>query len=522
MIYRFDQCVVDVERLELRRDGVLVTVEPQVFSLLIHLIENRHHVVSKDDLIEVVWHGRIVSDATLSSRINAARKAVGDNGRQQSVIRTAPRRGFRFVAELADQTTDNTSGEVAEPVDGDASPTGNATGFPVVAVLPFTNRSNASDDEYFSDGLTEDIITELARFRDLRVISRNSTFQYKGQSVDVSAIGKELGAGFVVEGSVRRAGDRLRITAQLVECGNGTHLWAERYDRGIEDLFALQDELTRMIAATLGARLHDTGLERSRIKNAADLDAYDCVLRARQFLAGPDETAHADARDLLERAIELDPSNANAFAQLANIYLAEYRFDFNSRPDPVGRAMAMAQESIELDPQNATAHCWLAIVHFFRGENARFMTEAERALALNPNDAETLANIGHYIAFSGEFERGCELMSQAIALNPLHAGWYHFAFARRAYDARDYALTLAEIDRVDMPEFYWTRMLRVSALGQLGDVAGAADAYTQLEAIRPDFDLRREIAKWNTASDDAAHLIAGWSKAQLPLPEDAG
>tara|TARA_R110002110_G_scaffold284987_2_gene499305 strand:- start:60106 stop:61665 length:1560 start_codon:yes stop_codon:yes gene_type:complete len=516
MIYHFEQCIMDTERLELRLDDALVTVEPQVFSLLVHLIENRDHVVSKDALIDAVWQGRIVSDATLSSRINAARKAVGDSGRAQTVIRTAPRRGFRFVADLVDSDggTIAAAGHLEPAV---AKPA--MTGHPVVAVLPFTNMSSASEDEYFSDGLTEDIITELARFRDLRVISRNSTFQYKGCSVDVAEIGTVLGAGFVVEGSVRRSGDRLRISAQLVECEKGTHLWAERYDRGIEDLFALQDELTRMIAATLGARLQDMGLERSRIKNSADLDAHDCVLRARQFLAGPDETAHADARDLLERAIELDPSNADAFAQLANVYLAEHRFEFNPRPDPVGRAMVAAQESIKLDPQNATAHCWLAIVHFFRRENERFMTEANRALALNPNDAETLANIGHYVAFSGAFDRGCELMAQAIVLNPLHAGWYHFSFARRAYDMRDYDLTLAEIDRVDMPEFYWTRMLRVSALGQLGDVAGAAATYAQLEALRPDFDLRREITKWNAASDDAAHLIEGWEKAKLPLSE---
>ena len=258
----------------MRRDGELITVEPQVFSLIVHLIENRDHVVSKDALIDEVWHGRIVSDATLSSRINAARRAVGDSGRAQSVIRTAPRRGFRFVADLITEdssvSTDNDADLSTRHVLGRSGP-------PVVAVLPFTNMSSASEDEYFSDGLTEDIITELARFRDLRVISRNSTFQYKGRSVDVAEIGAVLGAGFVVEGSVRRAGNQLRITAQLVECANGTHLWAERYDRDMQDLFALQDELTRTIAATLGVRLQDMGLERSRIKNPTDLDAYDCV-----------------------------------------------------------------------------------------------------------------------------------------------------------------------------------------------------------------------------------------------------
>lgn len=393
-----------------------------------------------------------------------------------------------------------------------------ASSRPVIAILPFTNMSSAAEDEYFSDGLTEDAITELARFRDLRVISRNSTFQYKDRAVDVAQIGTELGAGYLVEGSVRRAGDRLRVTAQLIEASTGTHLWAERYDRSIEDVFAVQDELTRTIAATLGARLHDAGLERTLAKSAADLDAYDCVLRARRFLAGPDESAHAEARDLLERAISLDPSYADAFALLSSIYLAEYRFDFNPRPDPVGRAMTAAQKAIELDPQNATAHCWLAIVHFFRRENERFVAEANRALALNPNDAETLANIGHYYAFMGEFERGCALMDQAIALNPLHPGWYHFSFARRAYNTGDYEEALAQVDRIDLPKFYWTWLMRIAALGQLGDDNGASAAISRLREIRPDLDVRAEVLKWNPSFDDCEHIVDGLRKAGLPVP----
>lgn len=518
MIYRFGLCEIDIERLELRVDGALQAIEPQVFSLLKHLIENRDKVVSKDEMIAAVWNGRIVSDATLSSRINAARKAVGDTGRSQSVIRTYARRGFRFVADLeTDPSTDDAdNASTNNQIPPLARGTGKASGGrPVVAVLPFTNMSSDADDVYFSDGLTEDIITELARFRDLRIISRNSTFQYNPQNTSMDLVGSELGAGFIVEGSVRRSKDRLRVSAQLVECDAGTHLWAERYDRSIEDIFEVQDELTSMIAATLGARLHEVGRERSLTKHTADLGAYDCVLRARPFLDGPGEAAHGEARDLLERAVELDNSYADAYALLANVYLAEYRFEFNALPNPVERAMAMAQKSIEIDPQNATAHCWLAIVYFFCKENELFVVEARRALALNPNDAEMLANIGHYFAFMGEFDRGCELLEQAIALNPLHASWYHFSFARRAYSIRDYKAALAYSGLIALPDFYWSWMLRIAILGQLGEKSEAAIAAARLYEIRPDFDMRAEVSKWNTAADDATHLVEGWEKAGI-------
>ena len=174
---------------------------------------------------------------------------------------------------------------------------------------------------------------------------------------------------------------------------------------------------------------------------------------------------HAEARDLLEKAVALDPNSADAHALLANVYLAEHRFDTNPQPDPIGRALAMAQTATRLDPQNAYARCWLAIVYFFRGENDTFEAEAGRALALNPNDPEILADIGHYLAFMGAFERGVELSRRAQALNPLHPGWYYFSFARRHYDARDYEAVLADVERIALPHFYWTHLLRAAAFG---------------------------------------------------------
>jgi TolB-like protein len=384
---------------------------------------------------------------------------------------------------------------------------------PIIAVLPFENMSRAEEDEYFADGLTEDILTALARFRELLVIARNSTFQYKGRAVDVPQVGRELGAGYVVEGSVRRAANRVRITAQLIRAADGTHLWAERYDRDMEDIFAVQDEVTQTIAAALGVRLQDAARELALRKSPADLNAYDCVLRARRYTVTMSGDEHAQARDLLEKAVALDPNYADAYALLANVYLAEYRFDTNPRPDPIERAMAMVQKAIELDPQSAYARSWLAIVHFFRHENESFEAEAQRALALNPNDPATLAELGHYYAFMGQFERGAELTRRAIALNPLHPGWYHFCFARKHLAEHDHAAAIADVRKINLPDFYWSWLIEAAALGHMGETKGAADALEKIRALVPGFDPRAELHKWNATPDDFEHIMEGLRKA---------
>lgn len=511
MIYRFGDCELDLELYELRRDGRRCKVEPQVFDLLVFLVRNADRVVTKDEVIDEIWQGRIVTEATISTCLKAARQAVGDDGRAQRLIKTVHGRGFRFVAEL--EKPGPTAVAPAAPArSGEPSWAGDK---PVLAVLPFDNMS-AEGDAYFADGLTEDIITNLSRFRDLLVIARTSTFRFKGRQVDLSELRAELHADYFVEGSVRRAGTRVRITAQLIDATTGVHLWADSYDREMEDIFAIQDEVTRTIAATLGVKIQDVALRRALKKSPTELDAYDCVLRARHYTTTLTPETHAEARDLLEKAVALDPENADAHALLANIYLAEHRFDTNPLPDPIGRALAMAETATQLDPQHAYARCWLAVVHFFRGENDRFEAEAQRAINLNPNDPETLADIGHFLVFMGEFERGVALSKRAQLLNPLHPGWYNFSFARYHYDRREYDKALADVERASMPQFYWPHLLNAAALGQL-ERREAKDALARLFALKPDFSARVELAKWNTAPNDLEHLLDGLRKAGLDV-----
>ena len=535
MIYRFGDYTLDVSVFELRRCGEPVSIEPQVFSTLEFLIRNRDRVVSRDDLIAAVWDGRSVSDTTLSSRIFAARRALGDTGKTKSLIVTVPRRGFRFVGDItsadseADPVappdglqTDTGAANLAAPEpaaaigprsSGSAANTYSGTVMPTLAVLPFRNLSPVLD-EYFCDGLTEDIISNLTHFSELRVIASSSSFQFKKDTIILAELARELKAQYIVQGSVRSDGARLRVSVQLIEAATGVSIWADRYDREMAEIFSVQDAVTHMIAASLGAKLQDAALTRALGKSPSELDAYDCLLHARRYTSTLNDSMHAEARDLLEKAIQLDPNYADAYALLSNVYLAEHRFDANPRPDPVGRALKMAETATRLDPQNAYAHCWLAIVHFFRNDNVMFEAEVKRALDLNPNDPEILADIGHYLAFMGEYERGIELSLRARQLNPLHPGWYHFCFARHNYNRGAYEDMLADVRRISMPNFYWTHLLDAAALGQLGRDE-AALSLKRMQDLKPGISVRAELRKWNASPHDFEHILEGLHKAGL-------
>jgi TolB-like protein len=529
MRYQFSDFELATERYELRRNGIALHVEPLVFDLILLLLRSPGRVVSRKEMVERIWQGRLVSESTIDGCIKSARRILGDSGDNQSYIRTVRGRGFEFAAPVKalDESSVNSSRDHAQehPREGaapkEAAPTGHplATNVspsgtaprPVLAVFPFANRSAEADD-YFADGLTEDIVTNLSRFRELRVIAAGSTLKFRGRSIDVPEFCRQMRAAYVVQGSVRRAAGRIRITVQLIDGVSCVQLWGERYDRDMGDIFDLQDELTRRIAATLGVKMQDVSLERAMAKGPLELDSYDCVLRARRYTSALSAEMHAEARDLLERAVELDPLSSDAHALLANVYLAEHRFEMNPRPDPIGRALTHAVCATQLDPRNAYARCWLAIVHFFRGENEKFETESQLALRLNPNDPETLADIGHYLAFMGEFERGVELSRRAQELNPLHPGWYYFSFARLDYNRKAYDGTIRCVERIGLPHFYWTHLLDAAAKGQLGR-PDAGTALSRVLEIKPGFSAHLELRKWNASAADLHHIMEGLRRA---------
>jgi TolB-like protein/Tfp pilus assembly protein PilF len=400
-----------------------------------------------------------------------------------------------------------------------ALPTG-----PVVAVLPFENLSRDPDQEYFSDGLTDDIITALSRFKDLFVIARNSTFRYKGQAVDVRQLNRELGARYVLEGSVQRAGDTLRVTAQLLDAKDGTHLWAETYDRELSapNIFAVRDEITTQVVATIAGP--DGVISRTRFSQVNDkptnnLNAYECVLQAAayyrdNFVA----TEHARVRDGLERAVESDPGYADAWAYLANLYIDEHRFNYNLRPNPLDRALKAARRAVAAEPTNQGAHQTLARVYFLRHELDAFLAETERAIALNPNNVTLLAALGHDLNLIGD-ERGVAMLRRAAALDPFHPTWFHFPIANYHFDRGEYEEALVEARKVDIPNFLWPQVQLIAVYTELGRPSEARSALEEALRIDPAFTIERfveDARKANASDDGITRWVAALRKAGLP------
>jgi adenylate cyclase len=385
-----------------------------------------------------------------------------------------------------------------------AIPTG-----PSVAVLPFTNMSHDPKEDYFSDGLTEDIITALSRFKQLFVIARNSTFKYKGRAVDVREVSKDLGVQYVLEGSVRRSGERIRVTAQLIDAGSGAHIWADTFDRKLEDVFAVQDEITHHIAGALGVQLERALLERARRKPTDALEAYDLVLQATTYYRSHDPAGHAIARELLERAVNLDSRYSRAYRELSWNYLDEFRFGYNARPDPLDRALQAARKAVELAPDDAMAHWILAKIHFFRKELPQFTTQTEKALALNPNQAELLADVAVHILWLGRIDEAHDLTRKAMQLDPHPPGWYYFTVAFCQYMRGSDELALVALEQANMPGFYIYHAWRTMTLGRLGRIEEARKAAQETLRLKPGFSVEQHYRRYNLSEDILRQFLEG-------------
>ncbi|MGH8632707.1 MAG: tetratricopeptide repeat protein [Burkholderiales bacterium] len=397
-------------------------------------------------------------------------------------------------------------------------------------MLPFTNLSGDPSQDYFSDGLTEQLITALARYRGLYVIARNSTFQYKGQSVDVRKVGRELGARYVLEGSVSRSGKIVRVTAQLLDARSGAHLWAETYDRALTgaEIFALQDEIISKVVASIAGPMGEiarAGLDEAKGKPPDSIDSYDCVLRAAAYGNVLSPQAHVPVRDCLERAVARDPNYGEAWAWLALIFLHEYEHGFNPRPelyDARDRALETVLRAADLDPNSAVVQRQLFWIRFMRHENDAALAGVERALVLNPNDPDVLCLAGLATAYSGKWDRGIALTKKAIALSPNYPKWCHFPIAYALYLKGEYEQALGETLKIEMPDFHWTQAFLAMNYGQLGRKEEARAAVARLLKLYPDFgaNARREHRKYNGTEDDIERFVEGLRKAGLDIPPE--
>jgi TolB-like protein/Tfp pilus assembly protein PilF len=521
--FLFDDYVLDIDRRELRRDSEPVAVEPQVFDLLIYLVQNRVRVVSKDDLIASVWGGRIVSESTLTSRINATRTAVGDSGKDQRLIRTIARKGFRFIGVVREGSDGAEPARVPAPPDDidlqSPSPLP-LPDRPTIAVLPFTNMSGDPEQEYFSDGISEDIITALSGLRWFLVIARNSSFIYKGKAVHMKQVAEELGVGYVLEGSVRKSGDQVRITAQLNDVSTGSHIWAEHFDRNLTDVFAVQDEITESIVAAIEPQLYAAEDFRARRKPPGSLDAWDLVMRALSHYWRVTRQDNVVAQALLEKAIAIDPNYGQALGVLATSYTFSAHMGWADMATVIPIAERAALAAVLADSEDPWAHNALGSVYLFTRRFDDSLSEFELALQLNPSFSLAQAYYGLALSYCGHWEEGDLAARRALRLSPrdpfsaIYCGIAAYAqFIGRNYDE---AMRYSREALRQRSDFVGAHRVLTAAAGMAAQAEAGRVALQELRRAQPNISLawianempmRREV--------DREHYLEGFRRAGL-------
>jgi len=520
VLFFFDNYTLDTDRSELRRGTDRVAVEPQVFDLLRYLLEHRDRIVSRDDLIVAVWKRRAISDSALDSRINAARKAIGDSGKSQKLIRTIVRKGLRFVGAVRV--------EAAAPAPSQAvDVTHNSTGDghapherPIIVVLPFTNISANPEDEFFADGITEDIITALSRLRWFMVIARNSSFTYKGTTVPIAELARDLGVDYVVEGSVRKDGNHVRISAQLIDVTTGSHVWAERYDRELASVFAVQDEITAAVVTSIEPQLYAAEHLHTRRKPPDNLDAWGLVMRALSCFWRVTRDDNRLAQALLERAIEIDPGYGQAHGVLATSQMFGAHLGWADIAATVPLAERAARAALQADSEDPWAHNALASVLFSTRRLDDSLGEFELALQLNPNFSLAQSYYALALCYCGRWREADAAARRAIRLSPRDpfSAIYHGVAAYAQFVGRNYdeAISLAREAIRQRSDFVggW-RVLTVSS-GMAGQLDVAASALEELRRAQPGISLDwiANALPWKQDAD-RDHYLEAFRRAGL-------
>ena len=534
--FRFGDYELDSVQQELRHHGAAVPIEPQVFDVLAYLVQHRTRIVSKDELFETVWRGRMVSDSTLSSRISAARRVIGDDGNQQALIRTQHKRGFRFVGEVKEADVAPASHEPAahdnkETISVDAPALAPAAvpsdplplpSKPSIAVLPFQNMSGDPEQEYFADGLTDDIITGLSQQQWFFVIARNSSFAYKDEAIDVRQVASQLGVRYVLEGSVRKSASRVRVTGQLIDATLGNHLWAERYDRELSDIFELQDEITKRVIGSVSPQILLAEAARVRRKSPQSVDAWDLVMQALPHMWSMTTEDHRRAQDLLLEALTLDPEYAHASALLGWIYVSMFNLD-TGKPihEFTERALDAGTRAVELDDQEPWGHLVLGLAHSRRRHPETGLMHLSKAIELNPSFALGHAGLGYGLAVGGQPERGLEALEEAHRLSPRDPFLATYAPTVRymaLFALARYAETI-DVCRETIavhPHHAGAWRLMTVSLALLGKTDEARTAFARTLALQPDLSMAHVETNTVYANpEDRARFAEGVRKAGL-------
>jgi len=466
--------------MTLSRDGRTVSLGGRVCALLGALADARGGVVAKDTLMQAAWPGTVVEEANLTVQIAALRRALGTGQDGRDWIVTVPRVGYRLVWSQDTETADG-------------------SGPPAVAVLPFDNLSSDPEQNFLADGIVEEIITALSRFRTFSVVARNSSFVYKGRAADVRDIARDLSVRYVLLGSVRRSGGKVRITAQLIEGASGAHLWAEKFEGAVADVFDFQDEITRSVIGLIEPRIRKAEIERARRKRPDSLDAWDLYLQALPLVYSASVPGYTAAIELLERAIALEPNYAPALA-LAS-WAHEKRKTFGGpAPDGVDdaeTALALARRALDADPDDAMAMALLGWERILFRRDYSGLDLCSRAVELNPNNRAVLdiGAVSHL--YAGDLEQVIACGMRALQLSPgapdaymclTHIATAHFAAGRFA-QAAAWAQRSIDIEN----GFLFSHMFLACSLAHLGRIEEARAAMKSALALRPDYTLAMEL-----------------------------
>ncbi len=520
------------------RSGNSVDLRPQAFAVLRYLSQNPNRLVTKHELMQAVWAGTAVTDDSLVQCIHEIRRALNDDG--HAILKTKSRRGYMLVLPEAQPATTPAAdlpsrraplrplavvgallvimfavGAAAWWMPGTSPPGGK----PVVAVLPFDVLEEDAAARRLGNGLTEDIITDLARFPEFQVIASNSIQMYAGRSISSAEIGKALGVSFVVEGSIQRQGDRLRITAQLLDAATGKHLWSDRWDRPIGDLFAVQTEISDQVSNRLGGGdgvIQTAGRIAAHRKPPSNLTAYELYLLGTEKLEQINRADVEEAIRLLKRAVELDPGLARAWVELYQSYSVMISFDGDFEGN-AKLAAGAAERAVLLDPGDAEAHAVLGFSFLDRNDLARAKLEFDIALRMAPNQFEILTFYGSLASTFGEPQRGPEMVDQAIRLNPNYPMWSTRLFAQSYFMAGRYEDALRIQDRLS-PENYgqWIWAYRPAALAALGRKAEAKASVAEALKWFPDLTIEGFVNLPGTHENDGRRLIETMQLAGFP------
>jgi TolB-like protein/cytochrome c-type biogenesis protein CcmH/NrfG len=512
--YEFGEHSLDIDRRELRRGSSQIEIEPQVFDLIVYLVQNRERVVSKDDMIAQIWGGRIVSDSAVTTRINAARRALGDSGAAQTFIRTVPRKGVRFIADVRGDGTP-ASPTLPSPASVEAPP---PFAKPSILVLPFRNISGDPSQDYFTDAVTSDLTVDLSRMRDVVVISAATALTYKGSTLDIWQIGRALGLRYLVVGSIGRSGDLVRTNVQLLDAASGEQLWGDRFENQFVDLRGLEDAITGRIAASLNVQL--VRAEGRRVDRVPQPDALDLRLRATSLFFSSIAPEHTlTTRQLLQRSAALDPGSAETWARLGELIVSDYMSNWNNTGEEQLRdAEEAVRKALLIDPNHALAHVAHGLIERVHGAHHSALEAFTRAIELDRNFAFAYAHKGNQLILVGRPAEAPPLVEQAIRLSPHEPsiGIFYWIIGRAYFFTGEYHQAIPWLRKsvAARPNLWFNHLYLVSAcaLAEMPEQAIRALSEFNRRFASPVYTLAVVEARESAIPNDDPTVIAARHK----------